>query len=454
MLRELKVLRVVLCLLFAALFWGGHLQGQDNATAKSAAAHDGSVQATNSDDPDGISSGDRAKQLIQEREYKREHFEEPAKPKNLSWFGSLFESQGNPYHFGSGEAVTGFGLEFGNIATNSGLSAGLRYHQTSFQGDAAYSRSGYQQYSIQAGYNPPYQNVIFEPYHWGDIYSTATTERKGVFSFLDIRYRDLLDENFFGLDGNTFKSSRTDYELKEFYAGGTFGYQWGKHYLVDVRGGYLAPIVDAGGNSSLPDTFKRFDNITAPGLTDRRNFWRVGSSFLMDYRDKPGNPHKGVAFGVSVSHYDDLNSNLYEFNRFTLDTRAYVPLWSPIRIFATRLLTSFTQVPSGMRVPFYYMDTLGGADTLEGYEDFRFRDRNLVVWQNEYRWEPAPFLEFALIYHIGKTFSRVQNFDLNELKKGYGFGVRFKTPEFGIFRVDITRGDEGNTIYVRAGSSF
>ena len=33
------------------------------------------------------------------------------------------------------------------------------------------------------------------------------------------------------------------------------------------------------------------------------------------------------------------------------------------------------------------LPTIGGSDDVRGFEDFRFRDRNAVVLNAEYRWE-------------------------------------------------------------------
>ena len=99
-----------------------------------------------------------------------------------------------------------------------------------------------------------------------------------------------------------------------------------------------------------------------------------------------------------------------------------------------------TQTSAGNEVPFYYQRTLGGHShlrspyeeligsdgsrgTLRGFSDYRFRDRNLVLLQAEYRiplWGPVDATVFA---DAGKVTSRRADLDLNDLKRNYGLSL-------------------------------
>ena len=81
------------------------------------------------------------------------------------------------------------------------------------------------------------------------------------------------------------------------------------------------------------------------------------------------------------------------------------------------------------QVPFYLMETLGGAKTIRGYDEFRFRDaRNLYV-SAEYRWEVWPFVDFSLFFDAGKVFDDLDDFNFDKMHTGYGVGLRIHTPE-------------------------
>jgi outer membrane protein assembly factor BamA len=108
----------------------------------------------------------------------------------------------------------------------------------------------------------------------------------------------------------------------------------------------------------------------------------------------------------------------------------------------------------GSRVPFYLQPTLGGSETLRGFREYRFRDRNLFYLSGEYRWEPVRAVELALFYDTGKVFADRSDFDFERLRKSVGIGLRFKTTRSVVFRIDAARSDEGSRIYFKFGPAF
>ncbi|HEY4491190.1 MAG TPA: BamA/TamA family outer membrane protein, partial [Acidobacteriota bacterium] len=161
-----------------------------------------------------------------------------------------------------------------------------------------------------------------------------------------------------------------------------------------------------------------------------------------------------ATIGVLFLRYNDRGGSLYEFNRLNFDTRQFIPLGSSARVLALRFAASFTDVANDRLVPFYLMETLGGSHSLRGFPEFRFRDRHLMHLSAEYRFEAATWLEFAAFYDAGKVFSRRSEFDFNDLQKAYGGGVRFKSSNGVLLRVDVGKSTEGVQVYLKLGSSF
>jgi outer membrane protein assembly factor BamA len=194
--------------------------------------------------------------------------------------------------------------------------------------------------------------------------------------------------------------------------------------------------------------------MTAPGLAQQPDFFRVAFSAALDLRDRPDNPHNGTYLGISLARYDDRERGVFNFSNYAAEARQYVSLGSPARVVALRFLTSMDDSGTTSRVPFYYQQTLGGSDTLRGFREYRFRDRRLLYMSGEYRWEMATAIEFVVFYDAGKVFSDRSNFDFTGLRKNIGYGIRFKTPDSVIFRVDIGHSSEGKRIYFKFGPSF
>jgi len=354
--------------------------------------------------------------------------------------------------------------QFGTISTGSSLAAGVRYWRPNLfgsildlQSSAAYSLNGYQQYTLQFGKIPQGPPGFF--LRSSNFRSTSQFEkvpRKSgeLFLYADLRYRDFPQEDFFGLGPQSREEDRTDFELKEADYEVVVGYQFNPRLRTDVRAGFLQVDIEPGTDGRFPATQELFNDAAAPGLTEQPNFFRLGPSLLFDYRDRPGNPHRGGMLGFSFGRYEDLDGNAFDFNRFAINARHYLPLGATSRVLAVQFFTSLDDADDAGQVPFYFQETLGGTDTLRGFDSFRFRDTNVLYFSAEYRWEPVSAVEFALFYDTGKVFADRSDFDFHDLENTFGFGVRLKTPNAVIFRADVGRSPEDTQIYFRFASSF
>jgi hemolysin activation/secretion protein len=157
---------------------------------------------------------------------------------------------------------------------------------------------------------------------------------------------------------------------------------------------------------------------------------------------------------LALTRFDDRRGQEFRFDRASVDARGYVSLGSPQRVLATRLYASRDQAAAGSRVPFYLQDALSNSHILRGYPTFRFRGERLLSLQAEYRWEAAPALELALFADAGRVFRPADDWSLPGLHGSVGFGLRFKTHDDVLMRIDVARGDEGTRAYLRFGPSF
>jgi outer membrane protein assembly factor BamA len=102
---------------------------------------------------------------------------------------------------------------------------------------------------------------------------------------------------------------------------------------------------------------------------DDRTIASVGLLFLVDSRDHPLAPHKGVLFGIQAWNFVEVNANEDPFQKFTGDLRFYLgdtlgtDLMLAMRIHGEILDGDF---------PFYESAFLGGIGSLRGYSSQRF----------------------------------------------------------------------------------
>src|SRR6185503_3426531 len=124
------------------------------------------------------------------------------------------------------------------------------------------------------------------------------------------------------------------------------------------------------------------------------------------------------------------------------------------RVIAFRFRSSFDDPKQGQRVPFYLQQALGGSNDLRGFREFRFRDKNQMVSNLEYRWEAFSGLDMALFGDAGKVFGSRDDFNLKNLETSYGFGFRFNTAKSVFWRIDIARSREGTRAFIKFENVF
>jgi outer membrane translocation and assembly module TamA len=101
------------------------------------------------------------------------------------------------------------------------------------------------------------------------------------------------------------------------------------------------------------------------------------------------------------------------------------------------------------------LPSVGGGSSLRGYSSWRYRDRNSLELQGEWRVIANRFLDMALFYDTGKVTAHARDLDLDGLKDDYGIGFRFHGPTTTPLRIDFALGGDGGfRIVWAAGAVF
>ena len=255
-------------------------------------------------------------------------------------------------------------------------------------------------------------------------------------------YRRQPQDDFYGLGQDSLEPDRVSFFFKGQEVQGR-GIVTVKPWLqVGSRVGQLSPSIRSGTDSRFPSIEERFTPAEAPGLLFQPDL-RYGDVFAeTDYRDEPGNARQGGHYVVTWRKYVDTNLNRFDFRSIDVLLQQFIPIFDKKRVFAFQFGLSGTAAGDGHEVPFYMQPTLGGSRQLRSVNDYRFRDRN-AMWLNvEYRWEAFSALDMALFTDVGSVAPELG--DLGFSKHAYGIGFRFNTPKVVFMRIDIaTGGGEG-----------
>ena len=267
-------------------------------------------------------------------------------------------------------------------------------------------------------------------------------------------HRDYPQENFFGLGPESERDNRSDYAIKTNHFGGRAGVRPVEHLLVGGGLEYLEPRLGEGQNDRFPDVTDTFPPSDVPGLTSRADFMRSEAFVEVDYRE-PLYPKKGGWYRIDFSHYDDRTTDQFSFNRIDADFRQFFGFLAGRRVIAARLFLSTSDTDAGQTMPFYFMPTLGGNDTLRGFREYRFRAPHAILAQAEYRWEIWSGFDGALFYDTGKVADRRSDLNFKDLESDFGIGFRFNTNSGVMFRVDTAFGSrDGTHLYIVVGGIF
>jgi hypothetical protein len=266
--------------------------------------------------------------------------------------------------------------------------------------------------------------------------------------------RDYPRENFFGLGPDSNRADQSDYAIRTDHFAGRAGVKPVPFLLISGGVEYLKPVVSEGQNDRVPNLEEIFPPEQVPGYGTNVDFLRTDTFVEIDSR-RPRNAPQGGWYRFDFARYDDRTFDQFGFSQFRGDLRQFFGFFAERRVIAMRLAVSTSNTAGDQVMPFYYMPTLGGNDTLRGFREYRFRGPHAILAQAEYRWEIWSGLDAAFFYDAGKVADRRADLDFENLENDYGFGFRFNTDSAVIFRVDAGFGSsDGKHLYIVWGGVF
>lgn len=268
------------------------------------------------------------------------------------------------------------------------------------------------------------------------------------------RWYDYTQEDFFGLGPETPRDQRVSFTL-----GGvdTYAQVMGRRagWLV-LRGrvGVHRFDLGRGRDARFPSIEETFTDATAPGLSHTPTLSYAEAGVGVDSRDQPRNTRSGGLYNVSFGVFRNRTHADYDFNRLDLTALHVFPIFDRKRGILLHAAASRIDPVGNARVPFFLMPTLGGADSLRGFREFRFRDATALTLNAEYRWEAFSGLDLALFADAGDVGPSWRSLVGAHLRSSWGMGFRFNTNRRVFLRVDIARSREGLRVWTAMGPVF
>jgi outer membrane protein assembly factor BamA len=235
-------------------------------------------------------------------------------------------------------------------------------------------------------------------------------------------------ESYFGPGHLSLQENEVNYNPEHSLLSAVAVWKASNSITVDFKLAYDAYNLYGGEDPDLVgdlDSIRQLHNLT---LADTRNTRLIsfGGTIDHDWRNDKGQPTAGgreilsFYYNASTEDGDELK---YTF--VSVDLRQYFHLFRK-RALAVRAMGRSTDLGDNSPVmPFYLKPTLGGAETLRGYTNYRFSDNDLAVISVEYRYPIWDQIDAFVFLDEGRVFNSItDHFKWHDWKYSYGGGLR------------------------------
>jgi outer membrane protein insertion porin family len=190
------------------------------------------------------------------------------------------------------------------------------------------------------------------------------------------------------------------------------------------------------------------------------NLSSVTLGLTRDTRDLLFSPTRGYYASLFLEQAGVLGGDS-NFTKASVDLRRYVKISRKKHVIAFRLAGGTTIG----EVPLVESFSAGGAYTIRGYREDRFRGKNMIIGSAEYRHPITKSVTGVAFIDAGDAFggnfpTKVPGFLIPaedqefRLNVGYGVGIRLAIQSLGTLRLDWGKGSEGSEVHFSFGEAF
>ena len=266
-------------------------------------------------------------------------------------------------------------------------------------------------------------------------------------------WREATQVGFYGIGNETSIDDRTNYLFKQPYGNALFTIFPTRKLLMLRGGAELSRWSQESGEGSFPSVETRYTPADLPGLGAEVTYLHTQGGVGIDWRPAPGYARRGGYYGVSFHDYND-NDAAFGFQMVEYEAIQHVPILRETWVLSFRGRVQGATAKDGQETPFFMLPALGGGSSLRGYNSWRFRDRNSLLLQAEWRIPLNRYLDLAFFYDAGTVAPRMADLDLAGLNDDFGIGTRFHGPFATPLRVELAKSHEGLSFIFSTGPSF
>jgi hypothetical protein len=266
-------------------------------------------------------------------------------------------------------------------------------------------------------------------------------------------WRDATEVAFYGIGADSSKDDRVNYSFEQPYASTLLTARLARRLLLLSAGVEVSQWQSGPAGGRYPSVDTIYTPATLPGLGAQPTYVHTQGTVGIDSRLAPDYARRGGFYGVTFHDYADSDSQ-FGFERIEYEAIHHIPILRDTWVLSLRGRVETTSLKEDQEIPYFMLPALGSGSTLRGFSSWRFRDRNSLLLQGEWRVMVNRLLDVALFYDTGKVMADTSDLSLDGLTSNVGFGVRFHGPMSTPLRVELAHGDEGFHVVFGASSSF
>jgi hypothetical protein len=356
----------------------------------------------------------------------------------------------HPYPVTTGERIMN---KFEDVTVNGGLHW-HPYFESAYRGGGFTLGVGYMHHVSSYDLIDVRGSYTIKGYKRAEVEFMAPRllQRRGSLSIIG-GFREATQVGYFGTGANTSVDDRVNYGFEELYGSATMTVRPTRRFLT-LRGGVeRTKWTQQSGQGSDPSIETVYTPATLPGLGSDLSYLHSQGTVGFDWRPAEGYARRGGFYGVTFHDYKDSDEE-FGFQQVDYEIVQHFPILRETWAISLHGLAQTTFLKEDQEVPYHMLPSLGGGSNLRGYSSWRFRDRNSLLLQGEWRIMVNRYLDTAFFYDAGKVTALTEDLDLSGLKHDYGFGVRFHSLIATPLRVELAKSSEGLVLVFSSSAVF
>jgi hypothetical protein len=319
-------------------------------------------------------------------------------------------------------------------------------------------------------------------YRAGDLGVRVGTNKTNAEIFFN--YTRRTRDNFFDFGSLSPEDPETNFGTERRSYNGVFSHKFGSKLEGGLYGAFSSTGAFRGEDDRDPPIDQFFSGnpsvATAttflPGFQQNARLVSYGAFAEVDLRNNERGLTRGGYFYGRFGSVDgvDTDNQFSDFgwNETELDGRIYIPVFSNKTSVALRGYAVLREPKGGSQIPFYEQAFFGGRSTGRGFQNFRFRGNNAVLYSGEIRqtiWsmndENTRGVDLIVFGDVGQvwgdnrsnvdpTVLRNDDFDSRNYRTGAGGGIQYRLNKSVAFRFEIGASNERTMGYIALRPGF